>query len=77
MDSEQFLSLEHPKSGYNVLMSNIYASESRWGDVAHIRRGMKDEGIVKAASVSSIEVNGSLHEFIMGDRDHRDAEKNL
>jgi len=75
--AEQFLSLEHPKSGYNVLMSNIYASESRWGDVAHIRRGMKDEGIVKAASVSSIEVNGSLHEFIMGDRDHRDAEKNL
>ncbi|KAK8464659.1 hypothetical protein PHAVU_010G046000 [Phaseolus vulgaris] len=73
--AEQFLSLEHHKSGYNVLMSNIYASESRWGDVAHIRRGMKDEGIVKVAGVSSIEVNGSLHEFIMGDRDHPDAEK--
>lgn len=73
--AEQFLSLEPDKSGYNVLMSNIYASESRWGDVAYIRKGMKDEGIVKVAGVSSIEVNGSLHEFIMGDRDHPDAEK--
>ncbi|XP_047155318.1 pentatricopeptide repeat-containing protein At1g11290, chloroplastic-like [Vigna umbellata] len=73
--AEQFLSLEPHKSGYNVLMSNIYASESRWGDVAYIRKGMKDEGIVKVAGVSSIEVNGSLHEFIMGDRDHPDAEK--
>ncbi|KAL9276093.1 hypothetical protein ACSQ67_026362 [Phaseolus vulgaris] len=36
---------------------------------------IKDEGIVKVASVSSIEVNGSLHEFIMGDRDHPDVEK--
>jgi len=71
----QFLSLEPHKSGYNVLMSNIYASESKWGDVAYIRRGMKDEGIVKVPGVSSIEVNGSLHEFIIGDRDHQDAER--
>ncbi|RDX80793.1 Pentatricopeptide repeat-containing protein, chloroplastic, partial [Mucuna pruriens] len=73
--AKQFLSLEPHKSGYNVLMSNIYASENRWGDVAHIRRGMKDEGIVKEPGVSSIEVNGSLHEFIMGDRKHQDAKK--
>jgi len=75
--AEQFLSLEPNKSGYNVLMSNIYAAESRWGDVADIRRGMKDEGIVKVAGVSSIEVNGSVHEFRMGDRDHPDAEKSM
>ncbi|CAJ1948970.1 unnamed protein product [Sphenostylis stenocarpa] len=73
--AEQFLSLEPHKSGYNVLMSNIYASEKRWGDVAYIRRGMKNKGIVKEPGVSSIEVNGSLHEFIMGDREHPDAEK--
>lgn len=36
---------------------------------------MKDEGIVKEPGVSSIEVNGLLHEFIMGDREHPDAKK--
>ncbi|KAG5043050.1 hypothetical protein JHK87_006965 [Glycine soja] len=73
--AKQFLSLEPHKSGYNVLMSNIYASANRWGDVAYIRRAMKDEGIVKEPGVSSIEVNGLLHEFIMGDREHPDAKK--
>ncbi|KAF9608115.1 hypothetical protein IFM89_006042 [Coptis chinensis] len=31
---------------------------------------MKDTGIKKAPDISSIEVNGSLHEFIMGGRSH-------
>nr|KYP66114.1 Pentatricopeptide repeat-containing protein At1g08070 family [Cajanus cajan] len=73
--AKQFLSLEPHKCGYNVLMSNIYASEKRWDDVAYIRRGMKDEGIAKEPGVSSFEVNGSFHEFIMGDREHPDAKK--
>lgn len=73
--AKQFLSLEPHKSGYNVLMSNMYASENRWGDVAYIRSAMKDEGIVKEPGVSTIEVNGSLHEFTMGDREHKDAKK--
>ncbi|KAK7386156.1 hypothetical protein VNO78_26179 [Psophocarpus tetragonolobus] len=73
--AKQFLSLEPQKSGYNVLMSNIYASANRWGDVAYIRKAMKGEGIVKEPGVSSIEVNGSLHEFVMGDREHPDAKK--
>ncbi|KAE9611203.1 hypothetical protein Lal_00012044 [Lupinus albus] len=68
--AKQFLSLEPQKYGYNVLMSNIYAEANRWSDVAHIRRGMKDVGISKEAGVSSIEINGSFHDFIMGDRDH-------
>ncbi|ESW06411.1 hypothetical protein PHAVU_010G045800 [Phaseolus vulgaris] len=38
-------------------------------------KSMKDKGIVKVTGVSSIEVNESLHEFTIGDRDHPDAEK--
>ncbi|KAL2319851.1 hypothetical protein Fmac_028820 [Flemingia macrophylla] len=73
--AKQFLSLEPQKCGYNVLMSNMYASANRWGDVADIRRGMKDEGIVKEPGVSYIEVNGSLYEFITGDGEHPNAKK--
>ena len=73
--AKQFLSLEPQKCGYNVLMSNIYAATNRWGDVADIRRAMKDAGIRKEPGVSSIEVNGSVHEFIMGDREHPETRK--
>ncbi|KAK7350463.1 hypothetical protein VNO77_09135 [Canavalia gladiata] len=73
--AKQFLSLEPHKSGYNVLMSNIYAEANRWGDVANIRRAMKGVGISKEPGVSSIEVNGTVHEFIMGDREHPDTKK--
>ncbi|XP_027337139.1 pentatricopeptide repeat-containing protein At4g21065-like [Abrus precatorius] len=73
--AKQFLSLEPHKCGYNVLMSNIYASANRWGDVAYIRRAMKDVGISKEPGVSSIQVNGIVHEFITGGREHSDTKK--
>ncbi|KAF7810954.1 pentatricopeptide repeat-containing protein [Senna tora] len=68
--AKQFLSLEPQKFGYNVLMSNIYAAANRWDDVAIIRRGMKDVGIRKEPGITSIEVNGSVHDFVMGDKTH-------
>ncbi|XP_057444076.1 pentatricopeptide repeat-containing protein At2g02980, chloroplastic-like [Lotus japonicus] len=73
--AKQFPSLEPHKCGYNVLMSNIYAAENRWGDVADIRRVMTDAGISKEPGFSSIEVNGSVHEFIMGDRKYLETKK--
>ncbi|XP_028777041.1 pentatricopeptide repeat-containing protein At1g08070, chloroplastic-like [Neltuma alba] len=73
--AKQFLSLEPDKCGYNVLMSNIYAAEKRWDDVAGIRRAMKDVGLRKEPGTTSIEVNGSVHDFVMGDKAHPEAEK--
>ncbi|KAK9291951.1 hypothetical protein L1049_019903 [Liquidambar formosana] len=68
--ARQLLELEPQNCGYNVLMSNIYAAANRWNDVAGVRKAMKDIGIKKDPGVSSIEVNGSVHEFIMGDKAH-------
>ncbi|KAI9128382.1 hypothetical protein K1719_001375 [Acacia pycnantha] len=73
--AKQFLSLEPNKCGYNVLMSNIYAAEKRWDDVTGIRRAMKDVGIRKEPGITSIEVNGSVHDFVMGDKSHPESEK--
>ncbi|XP_058083531.1 pentatricopeptide repeat-containing protein At4g21065-like [Magnolia sinica] len=68
--AERLLKLEPYNCGYNVLISNIYAAANRWADVADMRRAMKDVGLKKAPGFSSIEVNGSVHEFVMGDESH-------
>ena len=59
--------LETYDSGVYVLMSNIYATNSRWDDVKRTRVLMKDKGIRKSPGSSFIEVNGTTHEFIVGD----------
>ncbi|CAH2079622.1 unnamed protein product [Thlaspi arvense] len=44
-----------PQSGSNyVLLSNIYAALDRWGDVAHLRDRMKENGIKKISGRSWI-----------------------
>ncbi|OVA02449.1 Pentatricopeptide repeat [Macleaya cordata] len=70
MAAKQLLELEPNNCGYNVLMSNIYAAANRWNNVAGVRKTMKETGIKKVPGFSSIEVNGSVHEFIMGDQSH-------
>ncbi|KAF6175031.1 hypothetical protein GIB67_039579 [Kingdonia uniflora] len=67
---KRLLETEPHNCGYNVLMSNIYASAKRWNEVALMRTSMKDIGIQKEPGMSSIELNGSVHEFIMGELSH-------
>lgn len=68
--AKELLELEPQNCGYNILMSNIYAAANRWNDVAGVRKTMKDKGIKKQPGLSSIEVNGSVHDFVTGDRAH-------
>lgn len=56
--------------GTYVLLSNMYAKEGNWDNVAKTRAIMKKKGIQKEAGCSSIEINNKLHEFIAGDRNH-------
>ncbi|CAM8906225.1 unnamed protein product [Rhodiola kirilowii] len=56
--------------GCYVLLSNIYAAAKRWDKVSHIRELMKQHGIRKDPGSSSIEHNGRLNEFIVGDKAH-------
>ncbi|KAK1271696.1 Pentatricopeptide repeat-containing protein [Acorus gramineus] len=64
------LKLEPRKCGVHVLLSNVYASASRWGDVKKVRKGMDDHGIGKLPGCTFIEINGIVHEFLAGDRSH-------
>ncbi|XP_011629221.1 pentatricopeptide repeat-containing protein At1g31430 [Amborella trichopoda] len=62
--------IECHNSGLHTLVANIYAAVNRWDDVNKVRREMKDLGIKKVPGCSSIEVNGVVHEFIVGDTSH-------
>ncbi|GMY26094.1 pentatricopeptide repeat-containing protein At1g59720, chloroplastic/mitochondrial isoform X1 [Fagus crenata] len=57
-------------SGVYVLLSRVYASASRWDDVGLVRKLMIDKGVTKEPGCSSIEMNGTSHEFFAGDTSH-------
>jgi len=61
-------------SGSYILASNVYASIGKWCDKAEVRELMNKKGLVKPPGSSRIEVDGVVHEFVMGDYDHPDAE---
>ncbi|KAF5189374.1 Pentatricopeptide repeat-containing protein [Thalictrum thalictroides] len=62
--------MENPGSGDYVLLSNLYASAGRWGDLEKVRDIMKGKGIEKIPGWSSIQIDNMIHEFISGDKSH-------
>lgn len=73
--ADRLRGLDPENCSYNILMSNIYASADRWNEVAGVRTAMKDSGTKKEPGLSSIEVDGSVHGFVMGDTSHPRAER--
>ncbi|XP_010266407.1 PREDICTED: pentatricopeptide repeat-containing protein At1g34160 [Nelumbo nucifera] len=53
-----------------VLLSNVYASQARWTDVGKIRDAMKNRDVKKIPGFSFIEVEGVIHKFLNGDKNH-------
>ncbi|XP_076926365.1 pentatricopeptide repeat-containing protein At2g29760, chloroplastic-like [Bidens hawaiensis] len=68
--SARLLELEPWNHGAYVLLSNVYAKSGKWDKVASLRKQMKDVGLKKEPGCSSIEVNGCVHEFVVGDNAH-------
>lgn len=62
--------LEPERRGSRILLSNIYASASRWSDVKRVRKGMVFQGIQKEPGCSFIEISGTVHEFYVADELH-------
>lgn len=68
--AEMLFTLEPEKSGTHILLANIYASAGMWGNVADVRRLMKDSKVKKEPGMSWIEVKDKVYTFIVGDRSH-------
>nr|XP_023901041.1 pentatricopeptide repeat-containing protein At1g08070, chloroplastic-like [Quercus suber] len=62
--------LEPKKCGARVLLSNVYASASRWSDVKNMRKSMALQRIQKLPGCSFIEIDGVVHEFFVADDSH-------
>ncbi|KAJ8620135.1 hypothetical protein MRB53_028664 [Persea americana] len=67
---EKLLEFEPGCAGRYVLLSNIYALAGRWDDARHVRVLMKEKGVDTRPGWSSIEVDGLVHEFVVGDKRH-------
>ncbi|CAH8316991.1 unnamed protein product [Eruca vesicaria subsp. sativa] len=73
--AKQILELEPDHDGALVLMSNIYAREQRWDDVRNVRRGMEEKNVLKEKGLSRIDLNGESHEFLIGDKRHKESDE--
>ncbi|XP_043723600.1 pentatricopeptide repeat-containing protein At5g48910-like [Telopea speciosissima] len=69
------LELEPQNSGRYALLSNIYAKAGRWNDVTKVRKKMKEKGLKTIPGGSLIDLDGEIHEFIMGDGSHPQMKK--
>ncbi|OEL24344.1 Pentatricopeptide repeat-containing protein [Dichanthelium oligosanthes] len=72
--ADKLAELDPSDTGIYVLMSQIYASKSKWDQVKMLRTVMKDRGIKKNPGCSSIEVDGKFHEFLAADVSHVHSE---
>lgn len=74
--AERLFQLEPENAGAFVLLSNIYAGAGKWDEVARIRTRLNDKGMKKVPGCTSIEIDGVVHEFLVGDKFHPEC-KNI
>ncbi|KAL5974717.1 hypothetical protein ACLOJK_031387 [Asimina triloba] len=72
---KQLIELEPRNAGNYVLLSNIYSTSGRWDAAAKLRLVMNEKHIRKTPGCSWIELNGSIHEFLVGGQSHPLFEK--
>jgi pentatricopeptide repeat protein len=68
--AENLIESDPENSMAYILLSNLYAKSNRWEDVQRLRQVIMEKGIKKEPGCSLIEMNGTIHEFVAGDRSH-------
>lgn len=73
--AKNLLEIEPDNDGAYVLLSNVYANSGKWNEVSKLRKRMRDAGLKKEPGCSSVEVNGVMHDFLVGDNRHPISER--
>eukprot|EP01018_Ginkgo_biloba_P014272 Gb_03213 [translate_table: standard] len=68
--AECLFALDPKNPAHYVVLSNIYASAGKLGDVEKVRKMMKDRSIKKKPGCSWIEINKQVYAFLVGHRSH-------
>eukprot|EP00257_Ricinus_communis_P023836 XP_015583937.1 pentatricopeptide repeat-containing protein At2g20540 [Ricinus communis] len=58
-------------SGAYALLSNLYAATGKYDDSKRIKKMMRNRGVNKLPGCSSIKINGIIHEFVAGEKNHK------
>ncbi|KAL6995772.1 Pentatricopeptide repeat-containing protein [Sarracenia purpurea var. burkii] len=67
---ERLFELAPQHDGTYILLSNMYADVGRWGDMAKVRKLMRDRGVKKEPGCSWVEVENNVHVFLVDDTNH-------
>ncbi|KAL9247630.1 hypothetical protein vseg_021043 [Gypsophila vaccaria] len=68
--AKHLFEIEPVNGGNHVLLSNIYAANKKWKEVARSRQVLKESEAVKDRGKSWIEVKHQVHIFMVGEREH-------
>lgn len=68
--ADRILRLEANEAANYKIMSNMYAGLGSWGDVARLRKMMRDKCGEKAVGCSWVETGGRVHTFVSKDESH-------
>lgn len=68
--AKQLFEIEPHNAGNHVLLSNIYAADKRWEEVASARKLLKDSEAKKERGKSWIASKDKVHTFMVGERSH-------
>ncbi|KAK7271534.1 hypothetical protein RJT34_27509 [Clitoria ternatea] len=68
--ANEFLRLEPYSAAPYVMLSNMYASASRWEEAAKVKRLMRERGVKKKPGCSWIEIDKKVHVFVAEDTSH-------
>lgn len=73
--AREMLDLDPHHAGARVFLSNVYATSGDWNRVQEVRSLMKERKVYKPPGWSSIEMAGTVHEFLSGDRSHPQSDR--
>ncbi|KAJ4748766.1 Pentatricopeptide repeat (PPR) superfamily protein [Rhynchospora pubera] len=68
--ADKLFSLETKDAGHFMIMSNIYAKNGKWDEVARIKKLTRDRGLKKEPAYSWVEINRQVHIFSSNDMKH-------
>ncbi|KAI6681901.1 hypothetical protein NL676_035782 [Syzygium grande] len=67
--------LDPCNAGPYITLSNMYAANARWKDVASVRSLMKNRNVRKVAAYSWIEFDSKVHRFVSEDHSHPETDQ--
>lgn len=68
--AKNLFEIEPHNAGNYLLLSNMYAANGKWDEVAKARKLLKESDVKKERGKSWIEIKDKVHSFMVGERNH-------